>query len=143
MLRFFYFSHNLPLFLTALSLLWQTPRLFAVFMKPLPQKYAMGSDWLAGSVCCDSLNRIYCVSECPAPRLSGMCSSCIVNKGVVYIAYQFEPQWDSEDISEEDRAEPVQAWLLMVCLMLLSHTFRYAVIMLLLMSAFNIRFYSD
>ncbi len=68
---------------------------------------------------------------------------CIVNKGVVYIAYQFEPQWDSEDISEEDRAEPVQARLLMVCLMLLSHTFRYAVIMLLLMLAFNIRFYSD
>ncbi len=31
-------------------------------------------------------------------------------------AYQFEPDWDPEDISEEDRAEPVQARLLMVCL---------------------------
>ncbi len=30
------------------------------------------------------------------------------------IAYQFEPDWDAEDISEEDRAEPVQALLLMV-----------------------------
>ncbi len=32
---------------------------------------------------------------------------------------QFEPDWDAEDISEEDRAEPVQARLLqnfrMVC----------------------------
>ncbi len=43
-----------------------------------------------------------------------MCSGCIVNNGVVYIAYQFEPDWDAEDISEEDRAEPVQARLLMV-----------------------------
>ncbi len=45
---------------------------------------------------------------------TGMCSGCIVNNGVVYIAYQFEPDWDAEDISEEDRAEPVQAQLLMV-----------------------------
>ncbi len=76
-------------------------------MKPLTQKYAMGSDRLAGSVCCDSLNRLYCASECPTPRLSGMCSGCIVNNvnNVVYIAYQFEPQWDSEDISEEERTE--------------------------------------
>ncbi len=66
----------------------------------------MGWDWLAGSVCCDSLN----------PRLSGMCSGWIVNSGVVYNAYEFEPDWDPEDISEEDRAEPVQARLLMVCL---------------------------
>ncbi len=27
--------------------------------------------------------------------------------GVVYIAYQFEPGWDAEDISEEDHAEPL------------------------------------
>ncbi len=81
-------------------------------MKPLPQKYVMGSDWLAGPVCCDLLNRLYCMSERPAPRL--MCSGWIVNSGVVYNAYQFEPEWDAEDISEEDRAEPVQAWLLMV-----------------------------
>ncbi len=55
-------------------------------------------------------------SERPAPHLSGMCSGWIVNSGVVYNAYQFEPDWDPEDISEEDRAEPVQARLLMVCL---------------------------
>ncbi len=45
-----------------------------------------------------------------------MCSGCIVNNGVVYIAYQFEPEWDPENISEEHRVEPVKAWLLMVCL---------------------------
>ncbi len=45
-----------------------------------------------------------------------MCSGCIVNNGVVYIAYQFEPEWDSENISEDHCAEPVKAWLLMVCL---------------------------
>ncbi len=44
-----------------------------------------------------------------------MCSGCIVNNGVVNIAYKFEPDWDAEDISEEDLAEPVQARLLMVC----------------------------
>ncbi len=85
-------------------------------MKLLLQKYAMGWDWLAGSVCCDSLNRLYCTSERPAPHLSGMCSGWIVNSGVVYNAYQFEPDWDPKDISEEDRAEPVQAQLLMICL---------------------------
>ncbi len=45
-----------------------------------------------------------------------LCTEPIVNSGVVYNAYQFEPDWDPEDISEEDRAEPVQARLLMVCL---------------------------
>ncbi len=85
-------------------------------MKLLLQKYAMGWDWLAGSVCCDSLNCLYCTSERPAPLLSGMCSGWIVNSGIVYNAYQFEPDWDPEDISEEDHAEPVQARLLMVCL---------------------------
>ncbi len=52
-----------------------------------------------------------------------MYSGCIVNNGIVYIAYHFEPDWDTEDISEEDCAEPVQARLLIVyffCL-LLSH----------------------
>ncbi len=72
-------------------------------------------DWLAGPVCCDWLNRLYCASERPAPRLSGMCSGCIVNNSVMYIAYQFEPDWDTADISEEDRAEPLQVRLLMVC----------------------------
>ncbi len=59
-----------------------------------------------------------------------MCSSCIVNYGIIYIAYQFEPDWDADNISEEDRAEPVQARLLMVCL-------------LLLLLAFNIWVYPD
>ncbi len=91
------------------------PRLFPGFMKPLPQKWAMGSDWSAGPVCCDWLNRLYSASEHPAAQLSGMCSGCIVNNGVLYIACKFEPEWDAEDISEEDRTEPVQALLLMVC----------------------------
>ncbi len=77
-------------------------------MKPLPQKYAMGSDWLAGSVCCDSLNRLVHLQKHQAPHLR-MCSGCIINNGVVNIAYQFEPEWDAENISEEDRADPVQA----------------------------------
>ncbi len=45
-----------------------------------------------------------------------MCCDCIVNNGIVNIAYQCDPDWDAEDISEEDHAEPVQARLLMVCL---------------------------
>ncbi len=49
-----------------------------------------------------------------------MRSGWIVNSGVVYNAYQFEPDWDLEDISEEGRAEPVQARLLMVCLVVVS-----------------------
>ncbi len=32
------------------------------------------------------------------------------------MSYQSEPDWDTEDISEEDFAEPVQARLLMVFL---------------------------
>ncbi len=87
-------------------------------MKPLPHIYMMGFDWSA-------------VSKRPAPQLSGMCSGCIVNNGVVYIAYQFEPEWDAEDVSEEDRAEPVQARLLMgrfFFFFFFFHTFRYAVI---------------
>ncbi len=69
-----------------------------------------------------------CASKRHAPHLSGMCSGCIVNYDIVNIAYQFEPDWDAENINEEDHAEPVQARLLMVCFCLLSHTFRYAVI---------------
>ncbi len=38
-----------------------------------------------------------------------MRSGCIVNNGIVNIAYEFEPDWDAENISEEDHAEPVQA----------------------------------
>ncbi len=106
-----YFSHNLPLFHTSLSLLWQMPRFISWFYEAPPSENAMGWDWLAGSVCCDSLNHQY-ASERPASRLSGMCTGWIVNSGVVNV-YLFEPDWDPEDISEEDRAEPV---LLMVCL---------------------------
>ncbi len=63
----------------------------------------MGSDCLAGSVCCDSsLVRV----QSPSPQC------CVVNNDVGNIADQFEPNWDPENISEEDRAKPVQAWLL-------------------------------
>ncbi len=44
---------------------------------------------------------------------------------LVNIAYQIEPEWDAEDISEEDHAEPVQA---QVVFCLLPHTFRYTII---------------
>ncbi len=93
-------------------------------MKPLPQKYTMGSDWLAGPLWLAK-----------PPLECGMCSGYIVNSGVVYIAYQFEPDWDAEDISEEDRGEPVQARLLMVGLsFLLAHVcIRYHLIVVLMM----------
>ncbi len=48
-----YFSHNLPLFHTTLSLLG--PGFISCFYEAPP---SMGSDWLAGSVCCDWLNRL-------------------------------------------------------------------------------------
>ncbi len=54
-LKTHYFSHNLPLFHTTLSLLGQTPRFISCFYEAPP---SMGSDWLAGSVCCDWLNRL-------------------------------------------------------------------------------------
>ncbi len=62
------------------------------------------------------LSVLWLAKRLNAPLLSGMRSGWIVNSGIVYNAYQFEPDWDPEDISEEDRAEPVQARLLMVCL---------------------------
>ncbi len=37
-----------------------------------------------------------------------MLRCCIVNNDVVNIAIQFEPDWDPENISEEDRAEQAQ-----------------------------------
>ncbi len=67
--------------------------LFPGFMKLLLQKYAMGWDWLAGSVCCDSLNCLYYTSERPAPHLSGMCSGWIVNSGDVYQGSRVRPIW--------------------------------------------------
>ncbi len=101
-----FFNYNFFLDLNVLIISW--------FYEAPPSENVMGSDWLAGPLCCDWLNHLYGASECPAPQLSGMCSGCIVNNGVVYIAYQFEPEWDAEDISEEDQAQPVQAQLLMV-----------------------------
>ncbi len=80
------------------------------------------------------------------PHLSGMCSACIVNNDVVNIAQfdQFEPDWEAEDISEDDWAEPVQARLLIVFFVfLLSNTFRYAVICKWYCFFFNIWFYPD
>ncbi len=44
-----------------------------------------------------------------------MCHGSLVKSDVDNIAYQFEPDWYAEDISEEDYTEPVQAWLFMVC----------------------------
>ncbi len=41
-LKTHYFSHNLPLFHTSLSLLWQTPRFISWFMKPLPRWAEIG-----------------------------------------------------------------------------------------------------
>ncbi len=109
------FSHNLPLFYTALSLLLWTLWWFPGFMKPLPQKYTMGSDWLAGPVCCDLLNCLV-QSRNVAPLTSAACALVLYCEHwchrIVNIAYQFEPDWDPENISEEDRAEPVQARLL-------------------------------
>jgi len=54
-----YFSYILPLFYTALSLLVKLVWWFPDSMKPVPQKYAMGSDWFAGQVCCDLLKFLY------------------------------------------------------------------------------------
>ncbi len=116
-----------PYGLVALMISW--------FYEPLPQKYAMGSDWLAGPVCCGFTKLPSAVQKHHAPHLSGMCSGCIVNNDVVNIVYQFVPDRDTENISEEDHAEPVQARLLQdvsewyVFLGgFLSHTFRYSVI---------------
>ncbi len=81
------------------------------FHEAPPLQCAMGSDWLAGPVYCDSLNCLVRIQKCHAPHLR-MCSGCIVNNGVVNIAYHFEPDWYPENISEEDRVEPVQAQLL-------------------------------
>ncbi len=111
-----YFSHNLPLFHTSLSLLWQTPRFISWFYEAPPSEIRDGLrlvSWL--SVLWFAKPPLLHVWR-DAPLLSGMCSGWIVNSGVVYNAYQFEPDWDPEDISEEDRTEPVQARLLMVCL---------------------------
>ncbi len=46
-------------------------------MKPLPQKYAMGSDGLAGQVRCDLLDSHLVRVYTPRPQLSDMCSGCI------------------------------------------------------------------
>ncbi len=78
-------------------------------MKPLPQKFVMGSDWLADSVYCDSLNR-QCRFRNVTPLTSAACAPVLYCKQrCLNIVYQFEPDWDAEDINEEDRAELVQA----------------------------------
>ncbi len=69
-------------------------------MKPLPQKYAMGS------------KRLVHVYTSRRPSAQGSRSICFVNNGVISIAYQFEPDGGPENISEEDRVEPVLAHLL-------------------------------
>ncbi len=114
-LKTHYFSHNLPLFHTSLSLLWQTPRFISWFYEAPPSEIRDGLRLVSWLSVLWFAKPPLLHSERPAPHLSGMCSGWIVNSGVVYNAYQFEPDWDPEDISEEDRAEPVQARLLMVC----------------------------
>ncbi len=115
-LKTHYFSRNLPLFHTSLSRLWQTPRFISWFYEAPPSEIRDGLRLVSWLSVLWLAKPPLLQSERPAPLLSGMCSGWIVNSGVVYNAYQFEPDWDPEDISEEDRAEPVQARLLMVCL---------------------------
>ncbi len=115
-LKTHYFSHNLPLFHTSLSLLWQTPRFISWFYEAPPSEIRDGLrlvSWLSVLwFAKPPLLHVWMSRPSPQWHVLGW----IVNSGVVYNAYQFEPDWDPEDISEEDRAEPVQARLLMVCL---------------------------
>ncbi len=50
-----------------------------------------------------------------------MCSGCTVNNGVVSIAYQFEPEWYPDNISEEtqDVSEVYFFLFVVVCLIFL------------------------
>ncbi len=47
-------------------------------MKPLPQKYAMGSDWLAGQVCCDLLDSHLVRVYTPRPPRSAACALVVL-----------------------------------------------------------------
>ncbi len=66
-------------------------------MKPLPQKYTMGSDWLVGLVWLEKLPLEHVWTSRPSPQHHVLRLYC--------------NDRDAEDISEEDSAEPV---LLMV-----------------------------
>ncbi len=105
-LKTHYFSHKLPLFHTSLSFSDKRLDYFLVLWSPSLDGLRLVS-WLSVLW----LAKPPSTSKRPAPLLSGMRSGWIVNSGVVYNAYQFEPDWDPEDC-----AEPVQARLLMVCL---------------------------
>ncbi len=116
-----YFSHNLPLFHTSLSLLWQTPRFISWFYEAPPSEIRDGLrlvSWLS-VLWFAKPPLLHVWTSRPSPQWHVL--GWIVNSGVVYNAYQFEPDWDPEDISEEDRAEPVQARLLMECLVVVSY----------------------
>ncbi len=108
-------------------------------MKPLPQKYAMGN-WLAGPVCCDWLNH-QCAYKLHTPQLTGMCSSCIVNNGVVYIAYKFEPietqRMLVNRLTQNLCTAPNGMFFVYCCLILLD------TLLFVNATAFNIRFYPD
>ncbi len=115
-LKTHYFSHNLPLFHTSLSLLWQRPRFISWFYEAPPSEIRDGLrlvSWLS-VLWLAKPPLLHVWTSRPSPQWHVL--RWIVNSGIVYNAYQFEPDWDPEDISEEDRAEPVQARLLMVCL---------------------------
>ncbi len=92
--------------------------LFPGFMKAPPSEIRDGL-WLVSWL---SVSWLAKPSERPAPHLSGMCSGWIVNSGVVYNAYQFEPNWDPEDISEEDRASTTLNDMFGCCCLILLNT---------------------
>ncbi len=73
-----------------------------------------------------------------APHLR-MCSACIVKSDVVNIAYQFEPEWDAENISEEEARLLMLCFFVCCCVILLY----MLLFMLLLLLALIIQFYPD
>ena len=67
----------------------------------------MGSDWLAGPVCSDSLTAVHVYRKRHAPYLEAVLWSVL--ETMVSKPYQSEPESDPEHFSEDDRAEPVQS----------------------------------
>ncbi len=62
------------------------------------------------------------MSKCPALTSVACALVVFLNNGIIYIAYHFEPDWDPENIHEEDCTEPVPRdgmFLACCCLILL------------------------
>ncbi len=113
-LKTHYLSHNY-LYSTPLCPFSDNASIYSWFYEAPPSEIRDGLrlvSWL--SVVCDWLKTLPSRAHLTSPPLSSATSLLvwIVNSGVVFNAYQFEPDWDPEDISEEDCAEPVQARLL-------------------------------